>query len=171
MIEYRFANKNDTESIALLHAKSWQKAYRGMFSDYYLDHLVVNDRLSVWAERFKTFENQVVILALDDKKLIGFVCIYPNADENFGSLIDNLHVAENQQGKGIGACLLQKAAEWIKAHTKSPKLYLWVLEKNAKAYNFYLKLNAKNMDQTNFKAPDGNNHIAIRMAWDEFAAL
>ncbi len=169
MIDYRFANKNDAENIALLHAQSWQKAYRGMFSDDYLNHLVINDRINVWSERFKTFENQVVILAIENGKLIGFVCIYPNADEKYGSLIDNLHVDPSFQGRGIGKNLLKKAADWIETYTPKPEMFLWVLEKNVNAYKFYEKLGAKNVEIISFKAPDNNNHQAIRMVWNKFS--
>lgn len=52
MITYRLATPEDEASIAKLHAESWQKHYRGIFSDAYLDEQVVKERADLWAERF-----------------------------------------------------------------------------------------------------------------------
>ena len=52
MVELREAVYEDCANIAALHAESWQRAYRGILSDDFLDHFVLEDRLAVWSERF-----------------------------------------------------------------------------------------------------------------------
>ena len=51
MINYRLAKPEDEAAIAKLHAESWQKHYRGIFSDAYLDEHVVKERADLWAEQ------------------------------------------------------------------------------------------------------------------------
>ena len=47
----RIATPNDIETIANLHALSWQNSYRGMLSDDYLDNHVLADRIQVWTQK------------------------------------------------------------------------------------------------------------------------
>lgn len=47
----RMAGPDDAERVALLHADSWRRHYRGAYSDSFLDGDVVADRLSVWSVR------------------------------------------------------------------------------------------------------------------------
>ena len=51
MIALKDAVSSDYKAIATLHAESWKKNYRGMFSDKFLDDDVDEDRLQVWYER------------------------------------------------------------------------------------------------------------------------
>lgn len=100
----RTAKSADAEDIANLHALSWQSAYKGMLNDNYLTNHALPDRLSVWHERF-TLKNQSLyntLLALEDNKLLGFICILLDADETWGALIDNLHILPDMRSAGIG---------------------------------------------------------------------
>jgi len=54
MIALKDAIPSDYKAIAALHADSWKKNYRVMFSDNFLDNDVDEDRLQVWQERFST---------------------------------------------------------------------------------------------------------------------
>jgi hypothetical protein len=53
ILEVRLAVQSDTDSIALLHAASWQRTYRGMMPDEFLDNAAVSNRLAVWRERMR----------------------------------------------------------------------------------------------------------------------
>jgi hypothetical protein len=50
---YREATALDADAIAVLHAESWRRAYRGHLSDAYLDGPIFKDRTSVWRGRFQ----------------------------------------------------------------------------------------------------------------------
>jgi hypothetical protein len=83
------ATAADAAAIATLHAESWRAAYRGMYSDDYLDGPVFEDRLRVWNERFSPpSSEQFVLLGLDGDDVLGFVCAYGRADPTWGTLID-----------------------------------------------------------------------------------
>jgi hypothetical protein len=45
---FRAARPDDAEKVALLHADSWRRHYRGAYADSFLDSDVVADRRSVW---------------------------------------------------------------------------------------------------------------------------
>jgi hypothetical protein len=50
-LRLRLAGLDDAEQVALVHAGSWRRHYRGAYSDSYLDGDIVTDRLSVWSAR------------------------------------------------------------------------------------------------------------------------
>lgn len=47
---FREATSADIEGIANLHATSWRFAYRGSYSDAYLDGPVFEERRQVWTD-------------------------------------------------------------------------------------------------------------------------
>lgn len=64
MTQYRRAVGADAERIALLHADSWRRTYRGSYRDEFLDGDVVTNRLGVWRCRLANDrEDQFVYLA------------------------------------------------------------------------------------------------------------
>ena len=53
-VSFRQAVAADAEGIAALHADSWRRFYRGVYSDEFLDGDVLADRREVWASRLAT---------------------------------------------------------------------------------------------------------------------
>src|ERR1700723_3704320 len=50
-LRFRAAAPGDAHAIAALHADSWQRHYRGAFSDAFLDNDVAGYLLPLWTER------------------------------------------------------------------------------------------------------------------------
>ena len=50
-LRFRVAGRGDAHAIAGLHADSWQRHYRGAYSDAFLDHDVAGYLLPLWTER------------------------------------------------------------------------------------------------------------------------
>jgi len=147
MVQFRPASENDAQAIAALHAKSWQQNYRGALSDEFLDNEAPPERLKVWESRLKNHNpNQIVIVAENDQKIIGFVCAFLNHNQEFGSLVDNLHVASHRHGEGIGCRLMNLAAKEIDNRLPNSNMYLWVLEQNKGAIKFYEALGGKKIE-------------------------
>ena len=167
MVELKDARSEDYKAIAKLHADSWKKYYRGIYSDQFLDHDVYQNRLDVWRERLSAPAlNQQVIIAADEGNILGFACIYINDDPFFGTLLDNLHVTSSTQKTGIGSMLMKEAARRGYEKDGYSKFYLWVLELNANARRFYEKLGAthyETIDKTNL---DGSVSKACRYTWN-----
>jgi hypothetical protein len=76
----RLAGLDDAEQVALLHAGSWRRHYRGAYSDSYLDGDIVTDRLSVWCARLAAPAASWTVLAEDDAGLVGFVHVVFDED-------------------------------------------------------------------------------------------
>ena len=167
MIELKDARLEDYSAIAKLHADSWKKYYRGMYSDEFLDNDVYQNRLHVWHERLSSPAlNQQVIIASDEKTISGFACIYINNDPVFGTLLDNLHVTSFIQGSGIGKMLIKEAARRSYEKDEHSKFYLWVLELNANARRFYENLGATNFETVDKRNPDNSVSKACRYTWN-----
>jgi ribosomal protein S18 acetylase RimI-like enzyme len=172
MIELKDACLEDYKAIAKLHADSWKKYYRGMYSDEFLDNDVHQNRLDVWRERLSTPAlNQQVIIASDEGNISGFACIYINDDPVFGTLLDNLHVTSAIQRSGIGTMLIKEAARRSYEKDAHSKFYLWVLQLNTNARRFYENLGATNHETVNKRNLDGSVSKACRYTWDSCLKL
>src|SRR5688572_14136585 len=71
--QLRSATIDDAERVALLHADSWRRHYRGAFSDAFLDGDIAADRRSVWSARLAGPAGSATILAELADRLVGFV--------------------------------------------------------------------------------------------------
>ena len=73
---YRKVKSSDLNQIAVLHAQSWQVAYKGILSDVFLEKEVIFDRLNVWMERFEKREkNRLIYVAVEKEVVKGFICV------------------------------------------------------------------------------------------------
>ncbi len=173
MVTLRDATEHDFPAIARLHAESWRSAYRGMLSDEYLDNRVHLERVALWQQRFseQTEKPFFVILAETETDLAGFACAFPDEHPTFGAFLDNLHVAPERTGQGIGRRLLTAVAERLLADGRRGGLYLWVIEKNARARQFYSKAGALEVECVELSLPDGSRLNEMRCYWPDPARL
>lgn len=166
MVNFREAQNNDFEQIALLHADSWRTTYRGMMPDHFLDGDVVSNRIQVWRERLMQYRaDQFVLLAEENGTLIGFICIYSNEDPTWGSYIDNLHVAQDYKRRKVGNSLMTHAANWLEQRYPKIGVYLWVMEANIAARRFYERLGASNAGTLEKRDPAGGSAPNCRYVW------
>jgi ribosomal protein S18 acetylase RimI-like enzyme len=167
MIEYRPAGRFDADAIAFLHTRSWRENYRGAFSDAFLDGELPEERVRVWRARLDhPAENQFVQLAVDAADLVGFVCAYGAHDPEWGSLVDNLHVAGTAQRNGIGTSLMRQAGAWLEARHPGLGVYLFVLEVNSSARRFYARLGARNAGVSTMETHGGAVVRSCRYVWE-----
>jgi ribosomal protein S18 acetylase RimI-like enzyme len=186
-VRYRAAEEADAEGVALLHADSWRRHYRGAYADAYLDGDVVADRLAVWGGgRLKAEERATVVAESPDGEegqegadggLLGFVHVVFDEDERWGSLIDNLHVSNASRRTGVGAALMERAARVIDERAAGRAVYLWVLEQNTAAQGFYRALGATHVETTPVGPPGGvperlnGAPRKLRLAWTDVSDL
>jgi ribosomal protein S18 acetylase RimI-like enzyme len=160
------ARRGDAEAVARLHARSWRENYRGSFLDSFLDGDLVGERLRVWRERLeRPPENQLVLLAVEDGELRGFVCVYGAHDSEWGSFVDNLHVAGAAKRSGIGASLMRQAGAWLAQGYPELGIYLLVLEANHPARRFYERLGAENAGVRTMETHGGAVVRSCRYVW------
>ncbi len=172
-MQIREAQPSDLETIAQLHAQSWRTAYRGMLSDAYLDGELVADRRALWQQRFNapTANQTITVAEIDNKTIVGLACAFGDHDARWGTLLENIHVAQGYKGAGIGAQLVVHIAEWCSRTHASDVMHLWVLAPNIAAQSFYKRLGASPVEQAEWDAPDGNRVSELRFAWPSVITL
>jgi GNAT superfamily N-acetyltransferase len=162
----RPATYADVSAIATLHANSWRFAYRGALCDDYLATKADADRLRFWDERLKSpAPNQYVFLLCEGSEILGFVCVYPAHHTEYGSFLNNLHVAERHLGKGCGARLMLAASECFETLASNLPVYLFVVESNTRARAFYFRFNATLSGTDPWEPPDGGALVLHRLRW------
>jgi ribosomal protein S18 acetylase RimI-like enzyme len=162
----RPARLTDSQDIAELHAASWRSAYKTALSERYLAGDIVADRNALWKNRLSSPRtNQYVVVAGNDRALVGFACAFLDESQDWGSLLDNLHVSQDEQHAGLGTMLLQAIAAQSQLVAREAGLFLWVLQDNANAQRFYLRHGASNVGSDIWDAPGGTRAPLFRFAW------
>ncbi len=168
----RIAVPADAAAIADLHAESWRVAYRGKLQDDYLDRTIYAERQALWEERFRSSsDNQFVVVAETAGGVTGFACVYGDEDATWGSFLDNLHVAPDKKRQGVGTVLMAEVATWSLRSWPANGMYLWVLESNTSAMQFYEELGGSRVGEGVWTPPDGGEYRKLRYAWDRLDEL
>lgn len=169
----RLATPADALTVADLHTRSWQTAYRGIMSDAYLDQIAPTERREVWSRKLSadTPAERAVLLAEYEGCAQGFICVVADQDRRWGSFIDNLHMVPDRHGRGGGRQLLEAAAAWLIARGALRPVYLWVLEPNAGARAFYRRMGAVEAETGLRDTPEGLKVPGFRCVWDSPQAL
>jgi predicted N-acetyltransferase YhbS len=172
-IRFRPGGPADAAAIAALHADSWRRHYRGVYSDSFLDGDVGEDRQSAWTARLEaaTSETCDTVVAMDDDQLVGFTHVIFGSDPKWGALLDNLHVRYSSKRQGVGARLIAHSGQAVAA--REAPLYLWVLEANVGARAFYEARGGVCVERAPVSPPGGRPdrltgaHHKLRIAWRE----
>lgn len=171
---YRSARSSDAHAIAALHTDSWQRAYRGLLPDAYLDNEVEADHAALWQRRFNDPDQHTVTLTLVaevESELLGFAHSVVDDDAEWGTLLDNLHVRHDARRLGIATQLMAETAARLHARAPgSPGLSLWMLEDNAPARRFYDALGGRVVG-SGISPEGGGSAPALRYSWPELDAL
>ena len=192
-MEIRVATSSDAAAVAALHADSWRHNYRGAYSDAFLDGDVLSDREAVWWQRLSAEEDRAAtgshpltatLVAHhpgSPTTLLGFAHVAFDADEKWGSLLDNLHVKHELKRSGVGTRLIAEVERVVLDHSlqrgTSPVLHLYVLEQNTAARAFYQARGGRFVESSFVSAPGG---VASRLngtpkrhlyAWDDPSVL
>ncbi len=171
-MELRVATTADAEAIARLHADSWRRSYRGIYTDEYLDCDAPIERLSAWTERFaQPRPDARTVVAAHAAELVGFVHTVLDDDPTWGALLDNLHVRTGWQRRGLGTRLVAASARAVVEERPRRGLYLWVLEANARGRAFYAARRGSEVEAADEVAPDGTAVTVLRVVWPDPAVL
>jgi GNAT superfamily N-acetyltransferase len=171
-MQIRIAIESDALNIARLHAENWRTTYRGVLSDTYLDNEVEAERAALWLERFsQPAPNQYIVVAEECRQIAGFACVYGADDPQWGTSVDNFHVAQTFRRRGVGAQLMAAVASWCMRTDADLGIYLWVLQSNGEAQKFYERLGARNAHSSVWQSPDGGAVPEFRFVWPNAAAL
>lgn len=134
----------DAPVLARLHAESWRSAYRGLFSDTFLDHEVHAERLRAWTERRTSLAPaDLGFIAEISGRPVGFIFVRAAHDPVWGTLVDNLHVASGLRSQGLGRQLLAAAMRELLLRGHRQPVWLWVFEQNEAARRVYARLGGR----------------------------
>jgi ribosomal protein S18 acetylase RimI-like enzyme len=156
----------DAEAIAALHAASWRATYRGIMPDAFLEREADDNRRRHWLTRMYTpAPGQLVLKATCEHVFAGFACAYLDADYQWGALLDNLHVAPELTGRGVGARLLNDMLDRVSRARPASRLHLWVFESNTRAQRFYERLGGILVEERSMEVLPGLHVPELRYAW------
>ena len=137
-LDIRKAKIEDAPAIAHIQVTSWRSAFRNIASDQYLDHMVSEvDQVVDWKEILADPE-QVVVIAENGNKLIGYAWAHQEEDESveWDAELISMHILPEYKRRGIGRRLFAATATQLKEKGCS-SIYLWVLEENHPSRKFY----------------------------------
>jgi GNAT superfamily N-acetyltransferase len=130
----------DARSIAEIHVRSWQAAYRGQLADDYLDGLSVEDRLEQHRHSLEQPPAEWrTWVAQDDDRTTGFAVTGPSQDADATDRTAELYAIyldPDRVGTGTGRALLEHAVQDLRTRGFDAAT-LWVLETNELARRFY----------------------------------
>lgn len=150
----RAADPEDALSVARVHVRAWQCAYRSLLPDAYLEALSVEERAARYTFGDPDPSRPKTILAVDGGEIRGFATTAPAGDADAAGMgeLAALYVHPDHWGQGFGAALVVAARERLAAAGFRQAL-LWVLAGNTRAERFY---------QRDGWAPDGVRRSGIR---------
>ena len=133
-ITIRRAEKEDVRQIAEILVEDWQKAYRGIMDDAFLDSLSVDQRYEIEGKRYEKY-----IVASSDREILGYAWLEPTGDEPADCEVIALYVRYSKRNNGIGKLLMQHAFSHFREIGKK-RMIVWVLKENYASRKFYEKV-------------------------------
>jgi GNAT superfamily N-acetyltransferase len=138
----REAAAGDAASIAALHVRSWQAAYRGVVPDAFLDDLAADAWLERWTGQLAAARREGVhqLVSTDDREgpprgvAVCGPAMAPTA-ELTGQLYV-LYADPSSWGRGHGSALLRRVHDLLAADGH-PAALLWVAAGNDRSIGFY----------------------------------
>ncbi len=163
----------DPDAIADLHTRSRQIAYRGLYGDSYLDSELFAVSRASWRARFADFQpgQDLILAAMDGATPLGLAYASFRLKPEVGALLDNLHVAPERKGGGLGTALLAGVALWLVEDHAAAPLHLEVYAPNAAALDFYERKGGVEVARYDEVAPGGRQVDVVRYRWGDPAAL
>ncbi len=164
----------DASLVAAMHAESWRRTYPGLLPDDYLTHTAPAERRAAWHARLCDGAEAPleVTLARVDGEAAGFACLMPDAEPVHGIYLDNLHVLPAFHGHGLGKRLLAHCAARVATGWPGRPLFLYVLEGNTQAREFYQRLDGQESESFEDLFPGTDIIVAVRrVSWPDVPAL
>ena len=137
----RLAKPGDVEQIAKLYIKSWQKTYKGLLRQEYLDGLTEKAVGERWADYIGRARHGIFVAVTEDEKILGFGAFKPYHRIDDCIYIESLHVEESYQGQGVGTAII-KGIYTVGKEENYGRMAVCLVKGNDNARNLYTKLGA-----------------------------
>ncbi|MEG0767073.1 MAG: GNAT family N-acetyltransferase [Clostridia bacterium] len=139
MTEIRRATEADVIGMARVYVQSWQKAYRGLMPDAYLDGLVEAEWAVSYVKRLGQPGNPQAGVLLEAGKIVGVSSFGAAHDldlgEEWGEII-SLYLLPECWERGLGTALLHWSLSELKKAGYT-HCVLWTLQHNLRARKLY----------------------------------
>jgi GNAT superfamily N-acetyltransferase len=138
MAEIRVAVAADAMEIAQVHVRSWQRGYRGLLPEDYLNGLRPEDRAARYNFDDHAPGGAVSVVALEMGTICGFAVSGPARDDDAtdqGEVLA-LYVDPNYWRRGIGRLLMKDARARLRTRGFAEAV-LWALAGNDRGQAFY----------------------------------
>lgn len=129
----RAAIAADAPLLGTLHVHAWQRAYRGIFPDEFLDELDIERRIH-WFSR-AIDEGREILVAESGGSVTGFSSFGTSRGNEWGELYA-IYVHPDHWGEGHGHGLIT-ATEQRLGEIGFDDVLLWVIDSNSQARRFY----------------------------------
>lgn len=166
----RTARPHDAGALSDLQVRAWQRAYRGLMPDGYLDELSADDRIGMWREILADPPRRSAqLLAWEPDRILGFVLVGGeelDADAARGQVYA-LYVDPGHWRRGTGRRLMAAGCGYLR-DTGFDEAVLWVHEHNVAARAFYAALGwtadgaAQREDVFGVDVPEVRYHHVLR---------
>jgi GNAT superfamily N-acetyltransferase len=133
-VTVRRATAADARSIAEVHVRTWQGAYRHAFPTEVLDSLDVDRYTQGWRRWLS--EDAPAWVAEEDGRVIGFASAGASRDEEDVAELYTIYVLPESWGSRAGHELMRAVIDWFLAEEYTNAM-LWVLADNPRARRFY----------------------------------
>ena len=139
-LQVRRATILDAPGIARVRVRTWQKAYRGLIPDTYLDAMSVEANTARAQGWFGEDEQALHWVCTDGDEVVGWTSVFPKSrDSDRGEGTADLaacYALEHVWGRGVGHRMWAIALDTL-ARKETRSVSLWVLEGNQRAIHFY----------------------------------
>ncbi|MBY0517862.1 MAG: GNAT family N-acetyltransferase [Bacteriovoracaceae bacterium] len=129
----------DADQVANIHVKAWQKVYKGIMPQDFLDSLDVFQRAERWRGGFEKDPTLIRLVAEKNDHILGFAVGLENRHLNLvpeaKSEVWAIYVHPEFWGHGIGGSMLEE----FKKRVEIP-MCIWVASENKLAHGFYQKM-------------------------------
>ena len=133
----RNAEKEDVRQIAEILVEDWQKAYRGIMDDAFLDSMNVSQRCEIEGKRYQKY-----VVAADGNEILGYAWLEASADKPADCEMIALYIRYSKRNHGIGKLLMQYAVHHFREIGKKTMI-VWCLKENVESRKFYEKVGGK----------------------------
>ena len=137
----RAAVVDDADAMGRLHVRAWQRAYRGVMPDAYLDALQPSERADMWRGGIARPGVPPVLVATLDDTVVGFAAFGAAPPPTQTELATSgelyaINLDPDHWGRGVGRALLRRATDELVALGYGDAV-LWVVPENARARALY----------------------------------
>ena len=117
--------------------EDWQKAYRGIMEDAFLDSMNADQRYEIEVKRYEKY-----MVAADGDEILGYAWLEKSEEEPADCEVIALYVRYAKRNHGIGKRLMEYAFSHFRKMGKKTMI-VWCLKENDASRRFYEKVGGK----------------------------